>query len=92
MATLSTRGSFVSWELTPKETLAGSQLTLTTRQLLQTMICMFAEQRLALTPDPTNLYLFYQQEAELKGKISILQELLDNSESADHQLSHPSVE
>lgn len=56
------------------------------RNWIQYLISFAAMERLALSYDPSNPSQFLQQEAELKGKIGILQHLLDCSDSATESL------
>ena len=78
---------FCGVEFGGEEELLQAQVLLTNqRSWIQYNISLFAMERLALSYDPSNPSQFLQQEAELKGKISTLQYLLDCSDSAQESL------
>jgi len=83
MAILSPNNSFQSWILSPEEFTQGSILTSLQKQCIQNQITQLAEEKLALTLDPTNLHQFLQQEAELQGSIKSLKYLLTLSDQAE---------
>lgn len=69
------------------EELLRAQVLLTNQKdWIQYNLSIFAMERLALAFDPANPSVFLQQEAELKGKIGILQYLLDCSTAAEISL------
>lgn len=74
--------AFQQWLLSPEEILQGSILQDLQRKVIQNEIAIAAQEKLALKFDPTNPLSFAQQEAELTGKIGILQFLLSQSEVA----------
>jgi len=81
---------FCGIEFSGQEELWQSQILLhSQRQWIQYLISLSAMERLALTYDPSQPLVFAQQEAELKGKIGILQHLLDCSDSATESLKTP---
>lgn len=69
--------SFLSYELTPEQRLAGATFNLEQRLLIQNLIAEAAEEKIALTFDPTHPHVFQQREAALAGQIGILKSLLD---------------
>lgn len=68
--------SFISFDLTPAQVVAGSTFTVDQRAVIQNYIASAAEEKVALTFDPTNPQQFIQREAELMGQIGILKLLL----------------
>ena len=74
------RSKFTKWDLEPIEHKSGSTYNLLQQMVIQNLICDAAEQKVALTFDPQNPIQFAQQEAELQGKIGILEYLLAQSE------------
>ena len=87
MSTVNEETPYVSYNLTGPELLAGASLTLTNRQFIQNLICAYAIERLNLELDMKSIERFMQQEADLKGKISALQHLLDCSVDAKQKLA-----
>jgi hypothetical protein len=88
---------FISWELSPPEILQGTILTSLQVQVIQNRIALLAIEKLNFTFDPANLQRSFQEEAELQGKLRILQNLLIESENAvteynAQQSDHPSGE
>jgi len=79
--------SFTAYELTEQETLEGSVLTGLQKQVLQNYLSTYAEEKIALDYDPSNKEGFLQQEADLKGKIQLIQYLLDSSRVAEENLT-----
>ena len=86
MATL-IPNQFSSYELSPGELRAATNFSELQRQFLQNEISIAAQERLALKFDPQDPLRFAQQEAELAGKIGILQYIL----SAYELYSQPAV-
>lgn len=76
---------FHSWILTPEELIQGSLLSTPQKQVIQNAIHMAAMSRLNILYDPQNPIAFAQQEAEYKGVISALQNLLDVSTEYEKQ-------
>jgi len=72
-----TNSSFISYILTVGEQEAGSHFSPEQRAVIQNLIADAAEEKVALTYDPTNPLKFTQAEAELQGKIGILKYLLE---------------
>lgn len=75
--------SFTKYELTPEETLQYSIVPETYKLILQNLLCECAEHKVALKYDPTNPTEFIQVEAELQGKIGIINLLLNQSKDAE---------
>mgnify|MGYP000863722662 CR=1 FL=1 len=69
--------SFMSYTLTKEELQAGSSFSTEQRAVIQNLIAEAAEEKVALTYNPTNPLAFTQAEAELQGKIGILKYLLE---------------
>lgn len=85
-----TTGTFTHFNLSQEEILSGSILTLTQSQLLQTELAQIAELRLEVVFDPANPLKFAQEEAFLKGQMSVIRNLIDRSKEAEQLLLHPS--
>lgn len=68
--------SFISFNLTPAQVVAGSTFTSDQRAVIQNMISDIAEEKITLTFDPTNPNVFIQRDAELMGQLGILKYLL----------------
>jgi hypothetical protein len=81
-----TPNSFTSWNLTPVEEREGSLLTITQKQCIQNLISSIAEEKIAALFDPNNVQLSMAQDADLTGKINILNHLLDLSDHAESEL------
>lgn len=87
------QGTFTHYELTKKEILAGSILTTDQKYLLQNELAQIAENKLNLDYDHTNPVKFAQDEAFLKGQMSIIRVMLLRSDESEIQLrstSNPS--
>ena len=91
MATISTDSSFITYNLTEDEALIGAVLTGLQRQVIQNRISAYAEEKLNLNYTPNDHQTFLQKEAELQGKLSVLRDLLDQSNSAEQFLMSRSV-
>lgn len=76
---------FTSYHLTEEELIEGSKLTYTQKQVIQNKIAMCASEKLLLKPDPTNLELYYQQEAHLRGQIDAMTMILAESTLYEEQ-------
>lgn len=73
---------FTSYNLSDEETLGGSILNISQKQILQNELSQIAEQLLALTFDPANPIDFAQQHSYLSGQMSMLRiQLLRSDES-----------
>jgi hypothetical protein len=77
---------FATWELTIEEQAAGETLQPEQIAVIQNDIAEAAAQKVGLKYDPTNSLQFLQKEAELAGRILILQYLLSRSASAQERL------
>lgn len=75
--------SFTKYELTQEEALQYSIIPETYKLILQNLLCEFAEHKVALKYDPINPTEFIQVEAELQGKIGIINLLLNQSKDAE---------
>ena len=78
---------FTTWELTIEERAAGESLQPEQIAVLQNDIAEAAAQKVGLKYDPANPLQFLQKEAELAGRILILQYLLTRSASAQERLT-----
>ncbi len=85
MAHLNSDSPFQSWVLSPEEFSQGSILTSLQKRCIQNQIWQAAIKRLNIKYDPALPMEFLQEEAELKGVISALQFLLDNSTQQEKQ-------
>lgn len=74
---LTPTSSFLSYELTEDEMREGSTFSISQRAVIQNQIAAIAEEKIALTFDPSNPLVFTQREAELTGQIGILKYLLE---------------
>jgi len=81
-----TQGTFSHYELSRREVLAGSILTADQVALLQNELSQIAESRLNMDFDPTNPLKFAQDEAFLKGQMSIIRVMLLRSSESEQQL------
>lgn len=86
-------GTFTHYELTTQEVLAGSILTTDQKALIQNELATIAESRLNIDFDALNPTKFAQDEAFLKGQMSILRVMLLRSDESEIQLrslsNHP---
>jgi hypothetical protein len=78
--------SFTQYELSEQEALQGSIFSLSQKMVIQNMLAEAAHRKLALLYDSTNHTRSMQEEAELTGKIGVLQELLEVSDLAEQTL------
>lgn len=78
--------SFTSYDLTEREVLEGSVLSITQKQLIQNDLSQVAEQLLALTVDPKDPRDFAQQHSFLTGQMGVLRMLLLRSNESERQL------
>jgi hypothetical protein len=78
-----TTGTFTHWELTNTEILAGSILTTDQKNILQNELAQIAENKLNLDFDPLNPTKFAQDEAFLKGQMSIIRVMLLRSDESE---------
>ena len=78
MATL-TLSTFSKYQLSEQEEQSGTLLPQDIKLRLQNLICMIAEEKLALVPNPNNYAEFIQQEAHLAGQLVAYRYLLDCS-------------
>lgn len=70
---------YSSWALTDEEEQEAYKFNDLNLKAIQNEISLAAQAKLALKFDPANPVLFAQQEAELAGKIGILQYLIERS-------------
>lgn len=73
---------FTSYNLTPQELMAGQMLTVAQVMNIQNYLSQVAIRKLNLKYDPLNPVAFAQQEAEMQGQITVLRQLLQESEDA----------
>lgn len=73
--------SFTAYQLTDEEVLAGSILTIGQKEVLQNLLSVTAEQKMALEFDVANPETFIQEEARLKGWIECIRYQLDASQA-----------
>jgi len=78
--------SFTAYVLTDEEVLQGGVFTSLQKQVLHNHLATEAENRLRLELNPEKVQEFIQAEAELKGKIQLLQYLLDVSDASEEEL------
>lgn len=76
-------GVFTSFELTSQELVAGSILTTDQKNILQNDLSQIAENKLNLDFDPLNPTKFAQDEAFLKGQMSIIRVMLQRSDESE---------
>lgn len=75
--------SFSQWHLTLEEEPFAYKFNDLNHKAIQNEIALAAQEKLALVFTPENPLQFAQQEAELAGKIGILQYLLSRSTSSN---------
>ena len=80
------QGTFSSWELSDYEILQGSILNQTQKMRIQNELADVANNILSLTFNPVEPLKFTQDEAFLKGQLSILRGFLLRSDEAEEQL------
>lgn len=85
MAIPSTQSSFLRYDLTSEELIAGTQFSSAHKLVIQNLIADAAEEKISLTFDATNPQAFIQREAELAGQIGILKYLLSLEEVSKQQ-------
>lgn len=71
---------FTQYELTPLEIQVASRFNDLQQKLIQNLIAEAALEKVSLTFNPANPLQFAQQEAELHGKMEILEYLLSQSQ------------
>jgi hypothetical protein len=77
---------FTSYELSERNVLEGSILNQFQKALIQNQLSEIAEQIMGLVFDTKDHAAFVQQDAFLKGQMSILRVLLLRSEESEKQL------
>lgn len=92
MSTIRENNPFISYDLTLEERAAGYSLAPEQELVLQNDIAEAAMQKLSLKYDPTNPQEFLQREAELQGRIMILQYIIMRSKSAAYELTTEVIE
>ena len=83
--------TFQTHKLSAADLVNGSILSPLQAMVIQNQIALYAQDRLNLTLDPTNVSAFIQREAELKGQISALQFLLNVSNDVESSVQNPTV-
>lgn len=76
-------GTFTSFDLSHGECIAGSILTTDQKNVLQNDLSQIAENKLNLDFDPLNPTKFAQDEAFLKGQMSIIRVMLQRSDESE---------
>jgi hypothetical protein len=84
--------TFTQFQLNEHEQLSGTLMSNEQKMFVQTQIAGIAEQRLALTPDPTSYAAFIQQEAYLKGQMDFAKFLLDSSTASEQIVASAQAE
>lgn len=79
---------FTSYELSDKEVLEGSIFTSLQKQVLQNHLVVEAEKKMLLEFDPKDSENFMQQEAVYRGKIELIQFLLQSSDISEETLTN----
>lgn len=79
--------AFTEYSLTDPEENQGRVLNLYQKMVLQNLRADFAKQKLALKYDPQNPMDFGLLVAELDGKVLLLSQILDDSDTAELTLS-----
>lgn len=83
-----TIGTFTHWNLSSAEILQGSILSSQQKQVLQNELAQIAEQIVNLEFDASNPVAFAQNDAHLKGQMSIIRFLLLRSDESEQQLKN----
>lgn len=78
--------TFTHWNLSAEEKLQGAILNQSQKQLLQNELATIAEQIVNLEYDPAKSLEFVQNDAHLKGQMSIIRYLLLRSDESERQL------
>jgi hypothetical protein len=73
--------TFSTYQLSAEETTAGFAFTQSSLEVLHNQRAMIAEQKLALTYDPSNAQHFLQQEAYLRGQIELISWMFEMAET-----------
>ena len=71
---------FQTYQVSSQEDLSGQRINEFQRAYLHNLRAMYAEQKLVLLFTPTDIVGFAQAEAELRGKIDLLTDLLASTE------------
>lgn len=79
-------GTFATYKLTKRETLSGSILSHDQKAVLQNELASIAENKINLDYDPRNPIKFAQDEAFLKGQMSIIRVMLLRSDESEIQV------
>lgn len=85
MGTINQDSPFISYNLSEQEILQGQILGDLNKQVLQNLLFMAVMEKINIPRTPETLQL----EAELAGRIGILQAILDNHRAAIAQLHSP---
>lgn len=84
MGTINQDSPFVSYNLSESEILQGQILGDLNRQVIQNLLFQVVMEKINIPRTPETVQL----EAELAGKVVILQSILDNHRAAVAQMSH----
>jgi len=82
MSTELVPNSFTEYKLDDLQQIQGSIYNELQLQVLHNHLSSYAEEKIALDYDPEHPLLFAQDEASLKGKIELLQYLIDTSNAS----------
>jgi len=91
MSQVNLNNPFISYSLTPKEIIQGSQLSLLQKQCIQNMIASYAAERLSREISVSAPLETVQADAKNQGQIEALRHLLDLSDAADEAIRNPST-
>jgi hypothetical protein len=68
---------FAGYTFTEEELQAAAQFSMTQQMYIQNLISLAACEKIATQPDPSNMGVWFQKEAYLRGQIDILTYLLE---------------
>lgn len=91
MSTINLSNPFISYNLTDKEIIQGSQLSLLQKQCIQNMIASYAAERLSREISVSAPLETVQADAKNQGQIEALRHLLDLSDAADDAIRNSQI-
>ena len=77
---------FTEYSFTTEELLSAAVFSDANILYLRTKLAKYAQQKINLAPEPEISAVYMQQEAELRGKIDMLRELIDDSQDLQRKL------
>jgi chemotaxis regulatin CheY-phosphate phosphatase CheZ len=83
--------SFTRYELSESEQVQAVLLNDLQTKNIQNLLADVAEEKIRLTYDPLNPILFAQQEADLTGKLAILQYILSSAQESALKLAQEAM-